>query len=121
MSAARGPAAYLRLRVGSRHKVAFVPFPAHAPMFVIGAAGTLVSFTLPEHLEAGHVDFARQLAAKAWAFSVAVERRYRGLPPLPEVPVPYTLTAKATAVLDADTGPERADLVPLPGGQEVTA
>jgi hypothetical protein len=79
----------------------------------------VVSFTLPEQIEAGHVDFARQLAAKAWAYSVAVERRYRGLPPLPEVPVPYTLTAQAEALLDAE--PERADLVPLPGGQEVTA
>ena len=81
--------------------------------------GTLVSFTLPEQIEAGHVDFARQLAAQAWAYAVAVERRYRGLPPLPDTPVPYTLTAQAEALLDA--GPERADLVPLPGGREVTA
>ena len=102
MTARRGPAAHLCLRVGSRHEVAFVPFPARAPMFVIGAAGTLVCFTLPEQMEAGHVDFARQLAAKAWAYSVAVERRYRGLPPLPDVPVPYTLTAQAEALLDAD-------------------
>ena len=94
MTARRAPAAHLCLRVGSRHEVAFVPFPARAPMFVIGAAGTLVSFTLPEQIEAGHVDFARQLAAKAWAYSVAVERRYRGLPPLPDVPVPYTLTGR---------------------------
>ena len=50
---------------------------------------------------------------------MAVERRYRGLPPLPDTPVPYRLTAEAEALLDA--GPERADLVPLPGGQEVTA
>ena len=71
-----------------------MPYPRRAPMFVIGAAGTLVSLTLPEQLEAGHVDFARQLAAKAWAYAVAVERRYRGLPPLPDVPVPYTLTAR---------------------------
>jgi hypothetical protein len=119
VTARRSPAAYLRLRVGSRHEVAFVPFPAKAPMFVIGAAGTLVSLTLPEHLDAGHVDFARQLAAKAWAYSVAVERRYRGLPPLPETPVPYALTDKADALLDGDAG--RADLVPLTGGQEVTA
>ena len=65
------------------------------------------------------MDFARQLAAKAWAYSVAVERRYRGLPPLPDVPVPYALTAEAEALLDA--GPDRVDLVPLPGGREVTA
>jgi hypothetical protein len=88
-------------------------------MFTIGAGGTVVSLTLPEQIQAGHVDFARQLAAKAWAYSVAVERRYRGLPALPETPVPYTLTAQADALLDA--GPERADLVPLPGGREVTA
>ena len=119
MTARRAPGAHLCLRVGSRHQVAFVPFPIKAPMFVIGAGGALVSFTLPEHLDPGHVDFARQLAAKAWAYSVAVERRYRGLPPLPETPVPYMLTAQADALLDS--GPERADLVPLPGGREVTA
>jgi hypothetical protein len=88
-------------------------------MFTIGAGSTVVSLTLPEQIEAGHVDFARQLAAKAWAYAVAVERRYRGLPPLPETPVPYTLTAQAEVVLDA--APEWADLVPLPGGREVTA
>jgi hypothetical protein len=79
-----------------------VPFPAKAPMFVIGAGSTQISLSLPEHLEAGHVDFARQLAAKAWAYAVAVERRYRGLPPLPETPVPYALTAQAEALLDAE-------------------
>jgi hypothetical protein len=88
-------------------------------MFAIGAGGALVSFTLPDQIEAGHVDFARQLAAKAWAYSVAVERRYRGLPPLPDTPVPYTLTREAEALVDA--GAERPDLVPLPGGREVTA
>ena len=88
-------------------------------MFTIGAGSAVVSFMLPEQIEAGHVDFARQLAAKAWAYAVAVERRYRGLPPLPEVPVPYTLTAKAEVLLEADA--ERPDLVPLPGGREVTA
>ena len=117
--ARRNPAAHLCLRVGARYEVAFVPFPARAPMFVIGTGSTLISVTLPEQLEAGHVDFARQLAAKAWAYAVAVERRYRGLPPLPDVPVPYRLTAEAEALLRP--APERADLVPLPGGQEVTA
>ena len=118
MSARRPPAAHVCLRLGTRHTVAFVPFPARAPMFVIGAGSTQVSLTLPEHLEAGHVDFARQLASQAWAYAVAVERRYRGLPPLPDTPVPYTLTRDAEALLDE---PGRADLVPVPGGQEVTA
>ena len=119
MSARRNPAAHLCLRVGSRYEVAFVPFPRRPPMFVIGTGAALISVTLPEQLEAGHVDFARQLAAQAWAYAVAVERRYRGLPPLPDTPVPYTLTPGADALPDAP--PERADLVPLPGGREVTA
>jgi hypothetical protein len=88
-------------------------------MFVIGTGSALVSLTLPEQIEAGHVDFARQLAAKAWAYSVAVERRYRGLPPLPDIPVPYILTAEAEALLDG--GADRAELVPLPGRREGTA
>ena len=117
--ARRNLVVHLCLRVGSRYEVAFVPFPRRAPMFAIGTGATLVSFTLPEQLEAGHVDFARQLAAKAWAYAVAVERRYRGLPPLPDMPVPDTLTPDAEAPLDVE--PERAGLVPLPGGQEVTA
>ena len=119
MTARRGPNAHVCLRVGSRHEVAFVPFPGRPPMLTIGTAGTVVSFTLPEQLEAGHVDFARQLAAKAWAYAVAVERCYRGLPPLPDVPVPYTLTADAEALLDADPG--QAGLAPLPSGREATA
>ncbi len=119
MTARRGPAAHLCLRVGARYNVEFVPFPAKAPMLVIGAGSTLISLTLPQQVEAGHVDFARQLAAKTWAYAVAVERRYRGLPPLPETPVPYTLTATAEALLGANV--ERADLMPLPGGREVTA
>jgi len=119
VTARRGPAAYLRLRVGSRHEVAFMPFPGRPPMLTIGTGGTVVSFTLPEQIEAAHVDFARQLAAKAWAYAVAVERRYRGLPPLPGAPVPYTLTREAEALMDAE--PQRPDLVPLPSGREVTA
>ena len=119
MSARRNPAAHLCLRVGSRYEVAFVPFPRRPPMFVIGTGSTLISVTLPEQLEAGHVDFARQLASQAWAYAVAVERRYRGLPPLPDTPVPYTLTPRPTPCWRP--AQERADLVPLPGGQEVMA
>ena len=65
MTARRAQAAYVCLRVGSRHRVEFVSFPARAPLFVIGAGSTLVSFTLLEQIEAGHVDFARQLADPA--------------------------------------------------------
>jgi len=112
------PAAHLCLRVGARHEVAFVPFPRRSPMFVIGAGSTLISLTLPDQVEAGHVEFARQLACQAWAYAVAVERRYRGLPSLPDVPVPYTLAPKAEALLD---GPPQADMVPQADRREVTA
>ena len=87
------PAAHLCLRVGSRHQVTFVPFPRRSPLFVIAAGSTQVSLTLPDQLDAEHVEFARQLAAQAWAYAVAVERRYRNLPPLPDMPVAAWPTA----------------------------
>jgi integrase len=37
MAARPAPAAHLCLRVGARHQVEFVPFPARAPMLVIGS------------------------------------------------------------------------------------
>jgi hypothetical protein len=113
------PVAHLCVRVGSRHQVAFVPFPRRAPMFVIAAGSTQVSLTMPDQLDAGHVEFARQLAGQAWAYAVAVERRYRGLPLLPDAPVPDTLTARAEALLDAET--DQADMAPCADGQAVTA
>jgi hypothetical protein len=110
------PAAHLCLRVGSRHQVTFVPFPRRTPMFVIAAGSTQVSLTLPDQLDAGHVEFARQLASQAWAYAVAVERRYRNLPPLPDAPAPYALTARAQALLDAEP-----DMAPCVDGEAVTA
>jgi hypothetical protein len=111
----------LALPVDARAGADFLGYANRSPLLTIATArpALLVTLTLPEHLEAGHVDFARQLAAKTWAYAVAVERRYRGLPPLPDIPGPYTLTAKAEAALGAD--PQPADLVPLPGGRKVTA
>jgi hypothetical protein len=87
------PAAHLSLRVGSRHQVSFVPYPRRSPLFVIGAGSAQVSLTLPDQLDAAHVEFARHLASQAWAYAVAVERRYRGLPPLPDAPLPHWLAA----------------------------
>ena len=75
-------AAHLCLPVGTRHEVVFLPFPRRAPAFVINTGSTIVTLTLPDQLDAGQVNFARQLAAQAAAYAVAVERRYRGLPPL---------------------------------------
>jgi hypothetical protein len=112
------PAAHLCLRVDSRHRAAFVPFPRRAPMFVIAAGSTQISLTMPDQLDAGHVEFARQLASQAWAYAVAVERRYRGLPPLPDVPVPYWPIAKADMELGEAA---QADQPPQADRQEMTA
>ena len=81
----------------------------------------LVTLTLPEQLEAGHVEFARQLACHAWAYAVAVERRYRGLPTLPDgrsrtcwPPEPRHLDAAPSA---GGPGP----VARRPGGDGMTA
>jgi hypothetical protein len=104
MPARRVPA--LALPVDARAGVCFRGYAHRTPLLTItsGRPPLLVTLTLPEQLDAGHVEFARQLAAKAWAYAVAVERRYRGLPWLPDLPTPFTLTAKAEALLDAEPG-----------------
>jgi hypothetical protein len=104
------PAAHLCLRVGSRHQVTFVPFPRRSPLFVIAAGSAQVSLTLPDQLDAEHVEFARHLASQAWAYAVAVERRYRNMPPLPDVPVPYWPTARAEGLLGADPQADRQEM-----------
>ncbi len=75
--------------------MSFRGYEHRTPLLTIatGHPALLVTLTLPERLEAGHVDFARQLACQAWAYAVAVERRYRGLPTLPDVAVPHVLAA----------------------------
>ena len=118
MPARRVPA--LALPVDPRAGVSFLGYEHRTPLLTIatGRPALLVTLTLPEQLEAGHVDFARQLAAKAWAYAVAVERRYRGLPPLPGAPVPPALCGQP----DTWTGdPDRPALAPVPERQEVTA
>ena len=119
MAGRRSPV--LAVPVDTRSAACFQRYDNRTPLLTIttGRPALLVTLTLPEHLEAGHVDFARQLASHAWAYAVEVERRYRGLPPLPDMPVPYALTAKAQALLNG--GPNRPDLAPLPGHLEVTA
>ena len=114
MTARRVPA--LALPVDTRSGVSFRDYPNRTPLLSIATArpALLVTLTLPDRLEAGHVEFARQLACHA----LAVERRYRGLPPLPEVPVPFTLTGKAQVLLDGSGQPD-PDL--LPEREEVPA
>jgi hypothetical protein len=110
VTARRVPA--LALPVDARAGVCFRGYAHRTPLLTIatGRPVLLVTLTLPEQLEAGHVEFARQLAAKAWACAVAVERRYRGLPWLPDLPTPFTLSAKAEAALDC--GPGQPDMAP---------
>jgi hypothetical protein len=73
--------------VDVRSGVAVEAYQARTPLLTIRASrpALLVTLTLPERIEAGHVKFARQLAASAAAYAVEVERRYRGLASAKEV------------------------------------
>ena len=63
---------------GSRSR----PTGDRTPLLTIWATrpALLVTLTLPERIEPGHVRFARQLASSAAAYAAEVERRYRALP-----------------------------------------
>jgi hypothetical protein len=112
MPARRVPA--LALPVDPGAEVSFRGYERRTPLLTIatGHPALLVTLTLPEQLEAGHVDFARQLACQAWAYAVAVERRYRGLPTLPDLPVPHVLAAAAETWTGdpADADPARLEV-----------
>jgi hypothetical protein len=75
----------LALPVDAKAGACFRGYANRTPLLTIATArpALLVTLTLPERLEASHVEFARQLAASALAYAVAVERQYRGLAPLP--------------------------------------
>jgi hypothetical protein len=68
--------------VDVRSAVALRAYRDRTPLLTIRASrpALLVTLTLPERVEPGHVEFARQLAASAAAYAVEVGRRYRGLP-----------------------------------------
>ncbi len=74
----------LTLPVDVRSAVAFESYRDRTPLLTIMAVrpGLLVTLTLPEHLEAGHVRFARDLARQAARYAIEVERSWRGLPVL---------------------------------------
>jgi hypothetical protein len=71
--------------VDGRSCVAFECYPARTPLLTITTSrpALLVTLTLPEHVDPGHVRFARDLAASAARYAAEVERAWRGLPPLP--------------------------------------
>ncbi len=74
----------LTVPVDGRSAVGFEAYPSRSPLLTIAAArpALLVTLTLPEHLDAGHVRFARDLAAVAAGYATEVERSWRGLPSL---------------------------------------
>ena len=67
-----------------RSVVAFESYPSRTPLLTIMAVrpGLLVTLTLPERLEPGHVQLARDPAASATRYATEVERAWRGLPSL---------------------------------------
>jgi hypothetical protein len=81
--AARRPTS-LCIPVDTRSAAELRCFPQRAPLLTIraGHPALLVTLTVPDRVEAGHVAFARQLAQSATAYAVEVERRFRGLPRL---------------------------------------
>ena len=64
-----------------RSGVAFEAYRDRTPLLTIWATrpALLVTLTLPERIEPGHVRFARQLAVSAAAYASEVERRYLAL------------------------------------------
>jgi hypothetical protein len=79
MPARRAPS--LCVPVDARSGAELLSYRDRAPLLTIraGRPALLVTLTVPELIEAGHVEFARQLARSATAYAVAVERRFRGL------------------------------------------
>ena len=53
-------------------------YQQHSPLLIIraGRPPLLVTLTVPERIEPGHVQFARQLATSAATYAVEVERRF---------------------------------------------
>ncbi len=76
--------------VDGRSLVAFDAYQARTPLLSVLAprSALVITLTLPKHLTAGHVRFARDLAVQAKAYATEVERAFRGLP---------SLTARAPA------------------------
>jgi hypothetical protein len=72
------------LPVSTRSAVAFRRYDSRTPILTIwaGYPTALVTLTLPDRVEEGHGQFARQLAQQAARYAMEVERAWRGLPAL---------------------------------------
>jgi hypothetical protein len=75
----------LTVPVDGRSAVAVESYPARSPLLTIVAArpAMLVTLTLPEDIDLGHVRFAHDLAVMARQYAIEVERRWRSLQSLP--------------------------------------
>jgi hypothetical protein len=70
--------------VGSCAAVEFRRYDHRTPILTLRTApAVLITLTLPEQVDTGHVEFARQLARLAARYAIEVERYCRGLPALP--------------------------------------
>jgi len=71
--------------VDARSRAEVLAYRDRAPLLTIRAErpSLLVTLTMPERIEAGHVEFARQLADSAARYATEVERRFRGRSPAP--------------------------------------
>jgi hypothetical protein len=78
------PATSVCVPVDGRSAAQVLSYRDRSPLLAIraGRPALLVTLTVPDLVEAGHVAFARQLAQSATAYAVEVERRFRGLPRL---------------------------------------
>jgi hypothetical protein len=78
----------LTVPVDPKACVAFETYPSRTPLLTIMAArpALLVTLTLPEQMDAGHVRFARELAVMAARYACEVERISRGLAPRGRAP-----------------------------------
>ena len=78
------PSTSVCVPVDGRSGAELLSYRDRSPLLTIraGRPSLLVTLTVPERVEAGHVAFARQLAQSAAAYAVEVERRFRGLPRL---------------------------------------
>ena len=77
----------LTIPVDGRSGVGLESYPGRTPLLTIIATrpALVVTLTLPEQLDEGHVRFARDLATAARRYAIEVERTWRGLPALREV------------------------------------
>ena len=78
------PATSVCVPVNGRSSAELLSYRDRSPLLAIrtGRPALLVTFTVPQRVEAGHVVFTRQLAQAATAYAAEVERRFRGLPRL---------------------------------------